>query len=257
MPKISIIVPIYNVEPYLRKCIESILKQTFTDFELILINDGSTDNSPIICNEYAATDNRVVVIHKKNAGVSAARNAGLEIAKGEWVGFMDSDDWCDPEMYKFLFNNAIQHGVDISVCDYSRYYKDENILYSDKNEHPGETIESNDAILKIILKETTVGLPTILVKKELFSYNSGMFRFDEKISFSEDRLLYYCLLKKSKKIYFSEKALYYYRCRTDSVTSTRKNIGITPQFITLFDAYEKMIKMENDIKIKTNFYIEW
>ena len=93
MPIISIIVPVYNTEAYLRRCLESILTQTFTDFECILIDDGSLDNCPMICDEYATKDNRIIVIHQKNSGVSIARNIGLNVAKGEWINFVDSDDW--------------------------------------------------------------------------------------------------------------------------------------------------------------------
>ena len=91
-PKISCIVPVYNVEKYLRRCVDSILNQTFTDFELILVDDGSPDNSPAICYEYAVKDSRIKVIHKVNGGVSSARNVGLDVAKGEWICFVDSDD---------------------------------------------------------------------------------------------------------------------------------------------------------------------
>lgn len=97
MPKISIIVPVYNVEKYLRKCIDSILNQTFKDFELILIDDGSTDESGKICDEYNLKDNRIKVIHKENGGLSSARNAGLDIAQGEYIGFVDSDDWIESD----------------------------------------------------------------------------------------------------------------------------------------------------------------
>lgn len=97
---VSIIVPVYKVEKFLPKCIESVLNQTYTDFELILVDDGSPDKSPEICDKYAELDKRVVVIHQKNAGVSAARNAGLENAKGEYIGFVDPDDWIAPKMYE-------------------------------------------------------------------------------------------------------------------------------------------------------------
>ena len=96
---ISIIVPIYNVEKYLSKCIDSILAQTYNDIEVILVDDGSPDNCPMICDEYAQKDNRVIVIHQKNAGVSAARNAGLKVAQGEYIGFVDPDDWISQAMY--------------------------------------------------------------------------------------------------------------------------------------------------------------
>ncbi|EME8139564.1 glycosyltransferase, partial [Enterococcus faecium] len=102
MCEISIIVPIYNVEQYLRKCVDSILAQTFTDFEVILVDDGSPDNSGAICDEYAKLDSRVRVIHKENGGLSDARNAGIEIAKGKYLGFVDSDDFIDKDMYEIL-----------------------------------------------------------------------------------------------------------------------------------------------------------
>ena len=101
---ISIIIPVYNTEKYLRRCIESVLSQSFTDFELILVDDGSKDSSPQICDEYASQDKRVRVIHKVNGGVSAARNDGLDIAKGEYVTFIDSDDWVEREYLQSLYD---------------------------------------------------------------------------------------------------------------------------------------------------------
>ena len=102
MPEISIIVPVYKVEAYLQTCIDSILAQTFQDFELILVDDGSPDNCPVICDEAARKDPRVRVLHQQNAGISAARNAGLKIAQGNWLGFVDSDDFVAPEFYETL-----------------------------------------------------------------------------------------------------------------------------------------------------------
>ena len=95
---ISVIVPVYNVERYIRQCVESILEQTYADLEIILVDDGSTDGSGSICDEYKLKDNRVVVIHKCNGGLSEARNAGLDIARGEYIGFVDSDDYIEPDM---------------------------------------------------------------------------------------------------------------------------------------------------------------
>ena len=117
MPELSIIVPVYKVEKYLPKCIDSILAQTFRDFELILIDDGSPDNCGAICDEYAARDSRIKVIHQANAGVSAARNAGLDIASGTYLGFVDSDDWIEPEMYATMIATAEEKQVDVVACD--------------------------------------------------------------------------------------------------------------------------------------------
>lgn len=114
--KLSIIVPIYKVEPYIRRCVDSILSQTFTDFELILVDDGSPDSCPAICDEYARKDNRIRVIHKPNGGLSDARNAGIDIAQGDYFGFVDSDDWIEPDMYQTMIAALEQHDADMVAC---------------------------------------------------------------------------------------------------------------------------------------------
>ena len=123
-PEISVIVPIYNVEPYLCRCVDSILNQTFRDIEVLLVDDGSPDGCGAICDEYAARDARVRVIHKKNGGLSSARNAGIDEAAGEWLAFVDSDDWMDLDMLEILHTAAIRHGAQIAECSYRRIYPD-------------------------------------------------------------------------------------------------------------------------------------
>ncbi len=118
-PLLSIIVPVYKVENYLPKCIDSILAQTFTDFELILVDDGSPDDCPALCDAAAEKDARVRVIHQKNGGLSAARNAGLDAARGAWIGFVDSDDYIAPEMYEVLYQAVQSTGADLALCDYA------------------------------------------------------------------------------------------------------------------------------------------
>ena len=118
-PLLSIIVPVYKVENYLQKCIDSILAQTFTDFELILVEDGSPDGCPALCDAAAAKDARIRVLHQKNGGLSAARNAGLDVARGEWIGFVDSDDYIAPEMYETLYKAVQNTGADLALCDYA------------------------------------------------------------------------------------------------------------------------------------------
>lgn len=122
MPIISVIVPVYKVEPYLHRCVDSILGQSFTDFELILVDDGSPDGCPAICDEYAAKDNRIIVIHQENGGLSAARNAGIDWAfaysDSQWLSFIDSDDWVHPEYLERLLDAAVGANVAISICGY-------------------------------------------------------------------------------------------------------------------------------------------
>lgn len=117
MELISIIVPVYNVEKYIRRCINSIIKQTYQYLEIILVDDGSTDNSGLICDKYAHIDNRITVIHKKNGGLSSARNTGIDIAKGAYIGFIDSDDWIAPETYEVLYKNLVRYDADVSDID--------------------------------------------------------------------------------------------------------------------------------------------
>ena len=115
MPQISVIVPVYNAEKYLHRCIDSILAQTFSDFELLLIDDGSKDNSGRICDEYAAKDSRIRVFHKKNGGVSSARNMGLDNAKGDWITFVDSDDWVKQD---YLYSMISQPDADLIMSSF-------------------------------------------------------------------------------------------------------------------------------------------
>lgn len=118
-PQLSVIVPVYKVEPYLQKCIDSILNQTFRELELILVDDGSPDRCPEICDEAARSDDRVVVIHRENAGLSAARNAGISAARGDYIGFVDSDDYIAPEMYQMLYDAATRNNAQMAVCNYA------------------------------------------------------------------------------------------------------------------------------------------
>lgn len=115
MAKVSIIVPVYNVEKYLRKCLDSLINQTLKEIEIICVNDGSKDNSPKILEEYAKKDNRIIVINQENAGLSVARNSGIDIAKGEYIGFVDSDDWVDLDFFEKLYYSATSNDTDIAV----------------------------------------------------------------------------------------------------------------------------------------------
>lgn len=124
MPEISVVVPVYNVEKYLYRCIESILAQTFTDFELILVDDGSPDNCPQICDEWARKDSRIKVIHKNNGGVSVARNVGLDVAQGEYIAFCDSDDYIKSDFLMSLYENAVNTTADVVVSNYSAVTED-------------------------------------------------------------------------------------------------------------------------------------
>ncbi len=121
---ISVIVPIYNVEDYLVKSVDSILNQTYENLEIILVDDGSTDMSGAMCDSFKEQDERIKVIHKKNGGLSDARNAGLDIATGDYIGYVDSDDWIEPDMFELMVTNCEKYGSDVAACRYSKVYKD-------------------------------------------------------------------------------------------------------------------------------------
>lgn len=133
MPKVSVIVPVYNAEKYLRSCVDSILAQTVRDIELILVDDGSTDTSPAICDEYAVEDSRVKVLHKPNGRAASARNAGLRIASGEYVAFVDADDLIVPEMYEKM----LAAEADVCLCDYVRFQGEQEYPFSQPNVEGG------------------------------------------------------------------------------------------------------------------------
>lgn len=123
-PLISVIVPVYKVEPYLDRCVRSIVNQTYRNLEIILVDDGSPDNCPAMCDAWAEKDSRVKVIHKENGGLSDARNAGLAAAAGEYIGFVDSDDWVSPDMYWLLYETMVEHDSDISACGVEMVWED-------------------------------------------------------------------------------------------------------------------------------------
>ncbi|WP_010254886.1 glycosyltransferase family 2 protein [Treponema primitia] len=247
MPLLSIIVPVYKTEKYLHKCVDSILAQTFTDFECILIDDGSPDTCREICDGYALKDCRIIVIHQKNAGVSAARNAGLDIARGEWIGFVDSDDWCDSGMFEFLINNAKKYNADISICGANKFRENGKFYYYMSKKYPDIIMSGNEAILKMFSATYFSTTPwNKLVNKKCFYYNNTVIRYDESILFLEDGLILYFLFKNSEKIVYSSIPYYNYLFRSDSVTQIPYKSGIADSVLTNFIAFKKMLAVETD-----------
>ena len=150
MNLISIIIPVYNVEKYLAKCLDSVLNQTYKNLEIILVDDGSKDNSGAICDEYAKRDNRIIVVHQKNSGVSKARNLGMSMATGDYIGFIDSDDTIEANMYEVLLKNAIESGAEISYCGLKQIQLDGKIDYSN-NTLEKRVVKKEEAIKDIFL----------------------------------------------------------------------------------------------------------
>ena len=146
---LSVIIPVYNVEPYLEKCLDSVLKQTYKDMEILIIDDGSTDRSGAISDEYAAQDSRIRVFHTENRGLSAARNLGLDNAVGGYIGFVDSDDWIEPDMYEVLLKKAEETGADIVECGVFKEYPDKTV----EHQRPDRVMYKIEAIRALVNRE--------------------------------------------------------------------------------------------------------
>ena len=214
---ISVIVPVYNVESYLRRCIDSIINQTYRDIEIILINDGSTDNCGAICDEYAALDGRITVIHKANGGLSDARNAGIDIATGEYLAFVDSDDFITEDACEYLLHQATTYNADIVTGTIKQYsHLSEVELFTDEAETV-EQLDSEQALKELFMqKKTYTTACSKLYRKHLFSkrrYPVGLF--------FEDLATTYLLFNSATKVVISNKLVYWQYVRAGSITNTR------------------------------------
>lgn len=254
MTKFSVIVPCYNVERYLPKCIESLCKQSLKDIEIILVDDGSPDNSGRICDEWAEKDKRIQVIHKSNGGVSAARNDGLIMATGEYVIFCDSDDWMDNDALENLYNKAEETDADIVIGDVSQIYegKRKPVHFYDK-----EFVTSDKQYIDGLIKANFCrkycpnpyngqpafgyGGPWNKAVKRSFLIENGI-RFDVRVKGIFDDILFTAyILANAKKIAYIQKNVYNYRILSDSITHSFK-----PNLLdindAIFNSWEEFLK---------------
>lgn len=214
---ISVIVPIYNVAPYLRQCVDSILKQTYSDLEVLLVDDGSPDECGKICDEYTKSDHRVRVFHTENRGLSAARNVGIENAKGEYLGFVDSDDWIEPDMYEILLKSIQNTNAGISICGY--LYESEN---TQKECACGKNLYSGiDLQLALFEGKINSNVWNKLYRRELFQE----IRFPEGMNY-EDLATMHRIIDEAEGVVTINRLLYHYRAREGGITKsyTAKNI---------------------------------
>lgn len=244
-PQISVIVPVYNAEKYLRRCIDSILTQTLTDFELLLVDDGSTDSSSLICDEYAQIDSRVRVFHTVNGGVSSARNLGLDNVRGQWVIFVDADDyWLDCDALNRLYLKAVLGNFDIVRGEYISVSSNEvQIEVKDNSkkiawEH--ESLDNAQFIKNIIDGEFFLVL--CIIKKSVVSNT----RFDKNMVFLEDAKFYMTLLSRPLKCGYSGTPFYAYR-QLNTSASHKQSIKKLSNSFDMCDFYWQMSEnVEND-----------
>ncbi len=247
MPEISIIVPVYNVEKYLTKCIESIISQTFKDWELILVNDGSTDASGYICDTYVSKDFRIKVIHLKNGGVSKARNTGITIASGKYITFIDSDDWVEAEylasMIKYADENTIVYGNVIN--DYSNGQLSAKVF--DYTEGTSVSLTNDHNIVRYKIPENGFPIAKLFLKKIV---HSQYLRFDENLSYHEDHLFVLKYLNFVDAVKLCALPYYHYEHRIGNLSLSKRKHST----IKMIDASRKLIQVLNASIKRWNIY---
>lgn len=243
-PLISIIVPVYNVERYLSECLDSILSQTFTDFEIIAVDDGSSDNCGKILDEYSQKDKRIKVIHKENGGVSSARNVGLDMASGEYVGFVDPDDKIFPDMYEQLYNEAVTGDYDIVQCGCVKINESgEVVSYIACNE---ERIYTNvDEALCALFEQVIINSVWSKMYKSDVIKNV---RFMHELRVAEDGLFVHNCLMKAQRVKIINKCYYSYLVSDSSVTHSKVSEKV-------FDNL-KVLDMMNDLHRENEYVLK-
>lgn len=216
---ISIIVPVYNIENYISRCMDSVLSQTHKDLEVITVNDGSTDHSPDILDKYAIKDSRVKVIHKENGGVTSARMRGIREAHGEWIGFVDGDDYVEPDMFEKLLNNALQYNAQISHCGYQMVFPSRVDYYY----NTGRIVQQSN---REALKDLLVGSYEPCLCNKLF-HNSLFHKLlqedllDQSIRINEDLLMNFYLFNEAEQTVFEDICPYHYMVRKGSAATSK------------------------------------
>lgn len=245
--KVSVIIPVYNSEKYLEECIESLLGQTLKECEFIFVNDGSKDNSYNILKKYEKLDRRIKIINQKNQGSSMARNSGLNIARGKYIGFIDSDDYIDKDMISILYNNIIKNEADISICDYYEVYSNEKKIERVNCDNVEVVMNNTEALNKIYEEKGWLYVVAWnkLYKKELFENIKFM---EGKIH--EDEIIAHELLYNAKRIVYTNKKLYYYLQRKDSIMGESFNI----KKLDIIDALKYRADFFHNKKIKNLQY---
>ena len=227
--KISVIVPVYNVEAYLEKCVESILRQTYTNLEILLINDGSTDNSGDLCDQLALIDQRIRVIHKENGGLSDARNTGIEEASSDLIGFVDSDDYIDEDMYETLYRQMLESKAELSMCGHYDVYHQN----PEKQVVAIQTwVLTPEEAIRMVMEAKILSVTAVnkLYKKELFD----QLRF-EMGKIAEDAFIMIRLIHQCSKVVATNEKKYYYVHRENSITTQKFSL----KFLNVIEAYEQ------------------
>lgn len=263
-PKLSVIVPVYNVEKYIRKSLDSILEQTYSDFELIIVDDGSTDSCPAICDEYNLKDDRIKVIHKENGGLMSAWICGVENAKSEYVVFVDSDDWIGLQMFEIMVNNKFEDKVDMVICNSRKVegkkeYREDFILSAGYYNYERITKKIYPIMINagdFQKRAVPVSRCGKLIRKNLIENNLKY--CDKRISFSEDFNIIFPVLLDCKSIVIINNmdADYYYRMNPNSILHTY-NKNMYKQIIILYDKLFLILSEKNKNNFSLQLYADY
>ncbi|MBP3551261.1 MAG: glycosyltransferase [Alistipes sp.] len=216
-PLISVIVPIYNAEGYLERCMKSLLSQTLSDIEIILVDDGSTDNSGVMCERYAQQDDRISVFHQPNSGVAATRQRGVDMAQGLYSIHVDPDDWVEPTMLEELYSKAMESDADMVICNFVAVYPKKNKLSIQKI---GDDLSPKACLNKLLQNKIHGSLCTKLIRTAL--YRKFDIRFIAGLNYCEDYIVCAKMFMQDIKIAYHDKALYYYDQIVNNHSITRK-----------------------------------
>lgn len=241
-PLISVIIPIYKVENYLEKCVESIISQTYTNLEIILVDDGSPDKCPILCDEYAKKDERVIVIHKQNGGLASARNAGLDIASGKLISFIDSDDWIENETYEKVVCLYKETSAEIIMFD---IIKTDGTLFFDRYNLTKrfDTIVNAEEVVKDILLDK-IGSEAVKAVYDIACWSNVRFPYGRLY---EDIPTTYRAFVNARKVAFIDEALYKYRVNDKSISYTPNPLKAYHFYLGFRDHFEYALRCYPDI----------
>ena len=241
-PLISVIVPGYKVEDYLNRCVESIINQSYHNLEIILVDDGSPDLCGKMCDDFSKKDERVVVVHKENGGLSDARNAGLDIAKGKYVGFIDSDDYIEKDMFEMLYSLIAKYDADISTCGIYDCFADKIVTNTSVDFF--EIVDNKGAMYRVLeSKYISVHATNKLYKKQLFDkvrYRKG--------KTTEDGFIIIDLLMNINRMVITNKPKYYYFHREGSITSSKPSERTFDVIEAYDENYEKVKEISNELR---------
>lgn len=239
-PLISVIVPVYKVEKYLDQCVDSIVNQTYKNLEIILVDDGSPDGCPEMCDDWAKKDSRIKVVHKENGGLGNARNAGLAVSKGEYIGFIDSDDWCEPDMFQELLESSVEFDAPIAVCnaliDWENGWAQERTSFSD-----GRIFWERSEILRNFFNgHLTAWACNKLYRRDLIGFLHYPKQPYEDIPIARNLFTYV------EKVAFSGKDSYHYRQRQGSIV----NNGVSASQFVLIEELKKNVEVAKDFSFE-------